>query len=420
MPAHGAERSQLIEHDPGKVLETLTSHLTHAEANIAFLFGAGTSCSVRIPILKQDGDEGPSHRSLIPNVAELTTICAREVAKLDPDDKVPRFAPALEALESEIKHPDRATNIEDILSAVRRKLEAMGPKDTLCGLQLKDLELVDETIRKTIAAQVNPPASSFPERLPHTDFVRWIAQMPRARAVEIFTTNYDILVETALEEERVPAFDGFVGCNKPFFCHDALTRPETAPGAMWTRLWKVHGSINWGLETIGGRKRVVRTSPREEGEMIMPSHHKYDESRKQPYTALLDRLRRVMERDDTILFVCGYSFSDDHLNAILFDALEARQRPHVIALQYQDPDPNHVLAERAGSLRNLMVLGPGEAIIRAARGRWRSQTDLTSAPLSVAFETNVGEDGRQTVGRFLLGDFSKFASFLATLTAVAD
>jgi hypothetical protein len=400
----------LAEHDPGKVLETLRNHLTHAEANVAFLLGAGTSCAVRVPFKDEGGET--KERSLIPNVSELTTICAKEIAKLDPEGETARFGPALETLEKEIKPANRSTNIEDILSAVRRKIEAMGPSDVLCGLSLPDLELVDKTIRRAIAAQVNPDSSSFPERLPHVDFVRWVARIPRPRPIEIFTTNYDVLVETALEAERVPSFDGFVGCNSPFFCHESLTRPETAPGPTWVRLWKVHGSINWQLATVGGRKRVVRAAPQPEGEMIMPSHHKYDESRKQPYMALLDRLRRVMERDDTILFVCGYSFSDDHLNAIMFDALEARQRPHIVALQYQDPDAKHVLAERAVSLRNLMLLGPEQATIRGVRGTWTAQKASSSAPLDGAFDA----EEPSKIPKFRLGDFSKFCGFLASLT----
>src|SRR5690606_7835556 len=249
---------------------------------------------------------GVTTRSLIPNVAELTAICVKEIKKLDPEGEQPKFAPAYEAIEKEIKPKDRATNIEDILSCIRRKLAAIGPADTLSGLTKDDLEKIEKSIRETIAAQVNPDSSSLPDKLPHESFARWIARMPRANPVEIFTTNYDVLVETALEAERVAAFDGFVGCNRPFFSHESMSRPESAPARSWTRLWKVHGSINWRLDTVKGRLRVVRTDPHNGGEMILPSHHKYDESRKQPYTALLDRLARVLERDDAILFVCGY------------------------------------------------------------------------------------------------------------------
>lgn len=401
-------------HDPRKIIDTLRNHLTHPDTNVAFLFGAGTSTAVRVPFLN-DASE-PCERALIPTVAELTATCALEIDKLDPQGEVSVFGSALASITAEVKPAHREANIEDILSGVQRKIEAIGEHDILCGLDKQKFALLANTIRRTIAAQVNPDPTGFPKRLPHADFVQWASHMPRAQAVELFTTNYDILLETALEAERALSFDGFVGCNTPFFCHETLARPEASPGSNWIRLWKVHGSINWQLVTIDGRKRVVRTTPQAEGEMIMPSHHKYDESRKQPYTALLDRLRKVMERDDTILFVCGYSFSDDHINTILFDALEARQRPHIIALQYSDPEDGGVLSERAKRLRNLIVLGPTEAIIRGEKAQWSAPDDGQLALIGNAFERlengAVKGDWR---GRLKLGDFAKFAGFAASL-----
>jgi len=416
----------MATHDPRKVLETLRNHLTQPEANIAFLLGAGTSCSVRVPVTvhvegAQEQEATPTSRALIPNVTELTEICVKEIRKLDPEGEAPRFGNAYDAIEVEIRPKDRPTNIEDILSCVRRKLQAIGGADTLSGLTAHDIAQLEKTIRGTIAAQVNPDPSSFPGKLPHEDFVRWIARMPRAHPVEIFTTNYDVLIETALEVERVPAFDGFVGCNRPFFCHDSLTRPESAPGAAWTRLWKVHGSINWQLDSVRGRQRVVRTSPQSEGEMILPSHHKYDESRKQPYSALLDRLTRVLERDDAILFVCGYSFSDDHINAIIFDALEARRRPHVIALQYDDPGEGSVLADRSARFLNLMALGPRIAHIGGRRGEWLLEEVHGAAQIGQSFQLDPPAEGGQHsgAGALLLGDFARFAEFLGALTRPA-
>jgi hypothetical protein len=34
---------------------------------------------------------------------------------------------------------------------------------------------------------------------------------------EIFTTNYDLVIEKSLEAIRAPYFDGFVGSYEPFF-----------------------------------------------------------------------------------------------------------------------------------------------------------------------------------------------------------
>lgn len=416
-------------HDPRKLLDTLRNHLTQPEANIAFLFGAGTSCAVRVPLPVEEvsatevQDAANSKitiktRALIPNVAGLTEICIRELRKLDAQDLPPRFGPGFDKIELEVRPSNRSTNVEDILTCIRRKLGAIGATDTLSGLSLSDLDLMEKTICRTIASQVNPSLVDFPDKLPHEGFVRWIARMPRAQPVEIFTTNYDILIETALEAERVPAFDGFIGCHRPFFSHDSLTRPESAPGSGWTRLWKVHGSINWRLEKVHGRARVVRTVPHDDGEMIFPSHHKYDESRKQPYSALLDRLSRVLERDDAILFVCGYSFSDEHINAIIFDALEAKRRPHVIAIQYVDTEEGSVLFERANRYLNLMVLGPRGAVIGGRAGNWRLAEVQAPAHVTQAFKPDETPEGETPsgAGTLLLGDFACFAEFLGSLT----
>lgn len=417
-----------ITHDPKKVLENLRNHLTQPEANVSFLLGAGTSCAVRVPVtvsapdLADIGAEPAppiaTTRALIPNVADLTAICAKEIRKLDAEGVPPKFGGAYDKIEAEVRPSNRPTNIEDILSCVRRKMQAVGAADTLAGLTSDELTKLEATIKTTIAQQVNPDSSDFPANLPHEAFVRWIARMPRSRPVEIFTTNYDILLETALEAERVPAFDGFVGCNRPFFSHDSLSRPESAPGASWTRLWKIHGSINWRIDNVRGRERIVRTEPHNEGEMIMPSHYKYDESRKQPYSALMDRLTKSLDRDDAILFVSGYSWGDDHINALIFDALEAKRRPHVVALQYEDPDPTSVLVERAKRYLNFLVLGPRTACIGGRFGDW-TLDELRNAPqIGDAFKLDaaVGDDPPTGQGTMVLGDFAKWAAFLGELT----
>ena len=414
----------MATHDPRRVLESLRDHLTQPETNVAFLLGAGTSSSVHVEISPEEGPEKSgalTTRPLILTVAALTAICEKEIRKLDPVGEAKRFGLAFDAIERETRPIGRPTNIEDILSCVRRKLQAVGDTDTLSGLSKSDLSKLEKVIRGTIASQVNPVRSSFPTALPHEDFVRWIARMPRVQPVEIFTTNYDVLIETALEAERVAAFDGFVGCNQPFFSHETLTRPESAPGSAWARLWKIHGSITWKLDTVRGRQRVIRTEPHNEGEMILPSHHKYDESRKQPYSALLDRLTRVLDREDAILLVCGYSFSDDHINAIIFDALEAKKRPHVIALQYTDPEQDSVLADRAARFLNLMVLGPRAAYIGGRRGEWRLEEVREAAHLAKAFQLEDAEKDQPATGagRLLLGDFARFSEFLGSLTSPA-
>ncbi|RYE11003.1 MAG: SIR2 family protein [Hyphomicrobiales bacterium] len=408
----------MATYDPRMLLEGLRSHLTQPEANVAFLLGAGASSSVRVEIqdVEIDAKDKPTTRPLIPNVGELTAICMKEVRRLDPEGEPQRFSKALEEFELEVRPANRPSNIEDILSCIRRKVEAIGGHDTLGGLGLAELKKMDEVIRSTIAQQVNPDSSDFPPKLPHEDLVRWISRMPRRNAVEIFTTNYDVLIETALEAERVASFDGFVGCNRPYFSHESLTRPESMPGAMWTRLWKIHGSINWKTETVRGRPRIIRGSPTTDGEMILPSHHKYDESRKQPYIAFMDRLAKVLDRDDAILIVCGSSFSDEHINTIIFDGLEAKRRPHVVALQYDDVEDDSILGMRAKRHLNLMVVCPTCVYLGGRRMSWKlselRDPDQYQNEFIVSAKDGENADG---TGRLLLGDFAAFTKFLATL-----
>ncbi len=71
--------------------------------------------------------------------------------------------------------------------------------------------------------------------------------------MEIFTTNYDLLFEQALERTRVPFFDGFSGASEPFFDPSSVASNDLP--ARWTRLWKLHGSLGWAANARG---EVVR------------------------------------------------------------------------------------------------------------------------------------------------------------------
>ena len=48
-------------------------------------------------------------------------------------------------------------------------------------------------------------------RTPYHELITWVAGTQRAHPVEIFTTNYDLLIESAFERAKAPYFDGFTG-----------------------------------------------------------------------------------------------------------------------------------------------------------------------------------------------------------------
>ena len=295
-------------HDVRSLLGGLRDHLAQHDRPVAFLFGAGTSCAVRVPSTEVEGNATP----LIPDISGLTNCCKAAVVAQGEN-----FALAWEKIVSDCEDAKPMPNIEDVLSRLRMMLEAVGKGDTLAGLQKDELSKLETTIRQEIARVVNPSIVDVLGELPHRRFARWLIQAPRHQPVEIFTVNYDILIESALEAERVPLFDGFVGGYQPFFLPDSLRHSEFAPGGNWTRLWKMHGSVTWRKVTIDGRERLVRGEPDQSGQMILPSFQKYDESRQQPYAAFADRLARFLDQDGALLVVCGFGFGDEHINNVV-------------------------------------------------------------------------------------------------------
>lgn len=113
--------------------------------------------------------------------------------------------------------------------------------------------------------------------------------------MEIFTTNYDLLVEQALERARVPVFDGFSGASEPFF--DPSSVASKALPTRWTRFWKLRGLLGWAANAGG---EVVRTGQANATHLVFPERLEYDQTQKAPYAALFERnslvRREALER----------------------------------------------------------------------------------------------------------------------------
>lgn len=395
-------------HDAQKTLANFRDHLARHDKPIAFFFGAGTSCAVRVSSAADKSKTEP----LIPAVARLTAIAKKDAAALG--DK---YAQAWNSVETHCKENDQDPNVENVLSRLRMMLSAVGNADMLAGLNKGEIERLEESVRKTIARVVTPDLTAVQGSFPHRQFARWLVKTSRQNPVELFTVNYDVLIEHGMEAERIPVFDGFVGSHRPFFHPDSLRRKESAPGATWTRLWKMHGSVTWRRIEQDGRFRVVRGEPDPEGEMIYPSFQKYDESRQQPYAAFSDRLSRFLEQDDALLVIAGFSFGDEHINNLIFGALENRPRTHVYALQFEEPPDKADLAKRAAQRPNLIVVGPETGIIGGRRAAWAPvESPAFMASVFELTERKPAGDNTVKSGRMKIGDFARFAAFLEAMT----
>jgi hypothetical protein len=137
--------------------------------------------------------------------------------------------------------------------------------------------------------------------------------------MSFFTTNYDTLLEDALALERVKYWDGFSGGAIAF---KELRFGDNHPESVYqANLLKLHGSIDW-FEAENGEIFRVRDHDnypsREDNHrvLIYPQSTKYVATQRDPYAAQFHVFRSTIHQSESsnVLCICGYSFSDEHIN----------------------------------------------------------------------------------------------------------
>ena len=405
-------------HDPIRQLKYLRQTLSQNKKPLGFFLAAGCPLAVNMPSGKWP---------LIPDIAGLTKFVGDELKSKTSTKN------SYDILIDELnKTGNKNPNIEDILSFVRGLKQVSAGATEIRGLTEIELTDLEKNICKKIVEKVNV---SLPDKeTPYHKLAQWIHLIDRADSpIECFTTNYDLLAEQAFEETGVAYFDGFVGSREPFF--DLRAIEDSLIPKHWTRLWKVHGSINWFLNAS---KDVYRSTDVKAGDsyIIHPSHLKYDQSRKMPYLALIDRLNSFLRQSSAVLVTSGYSFSDTHLNDTIMNALKANPTAMVIALlhdtyNYQDGTGKEIIRyEKAFTLAkgrfNLSTWTFNQAVIGGQQGEWKvsnldSLTDENIGESIVEIRESVkakiaGDPDEIIIHHQLqLGNFSKLGNLLQAL-----
>lgn len=419
-----------MTHDPSEYIRGLQQLLISDKKKIAFLFGAGTSLS------KKNSDS-----LVVPAIGEMTHKIEIELFKIE------KYKKAINEIKAEIESNSKEYTVETLLSNLEQKKEIIGT-GTLNGLNKEDINLLIGLVKKEILKIVSIHGKiikdGMPQNLIHSDFAEWIGRANRKNAIEIFTTNYDYLFELGLEDKNLPYYDGFTGSYQPYFNSESIENLSFLPGQ--TKLWKIHGSLGWHLDPKNNK--VLRKISDSEDILIYPSVTKYNNSKKQPYIALLDRLTAFIKQPDTILITCGYSFGDEHINERLLTALNSNPCTHVYALLYDivyknvekkgfekvektySFTENCKLAKMAQSNRKISIYGSRNAVIGCQYGFWKLKRepdkeesinvlsyfdeDASDDEKEIKIE-KIGEENWTGEGELILPDFSNFVRFLRTM-----
>jgi len=389
-------------HCPYRQASLLQQALAPDKMKVAFFLGAGCPTAIRI---SSETDASTNTKPLIPDILGLTNKIQEEIESTDHKKALATIMKRISG-NSSIK-----VNIEDILSHIRLLQEVVG-NSTIDGLSLKCLTDLETKICEiaTTLVQVHLPGDATP----YHQLATWIRGILRAHPVEIFTSNYDLLMEQALEERRVPYFDGFVGSDRAFFDLSSIEQDQLP--SRWARLWKVHGSINWWRTSQNNVERSP-TGKAGDRQLIYPSHLKYDQSRRMPYLAMIDRLRAFLVQGQVVLVTCGYSFSDQHLNDAILQGLSGNPNAMCFGLIYGDLKtiPSETIAQ-ARKYPNLSLLAVDGAILGTLERPWR-QDEKADHPMHRK-AVQFGDIENRTKAptdqcKFLLGDFSSLGDFLA-------
>jgi len=392
-------------HDAVRHLEYLRQSLSQDKKPIGFFLSAG--CPLAVPMPK---DKWP----LIPDVRNLTKWVNNELK----EDK------GYLALLSELKKSGKSVdNIEDVLSFIRGLLQ-VAKGGNVRGFDEKGLTDLEKIICEKIVTRINvalPDKSS-----PFHKLAKWISSIDREMPIEIFTTNYDRLMEQALEDLEVPYFDGFVGSRRSFF--DLRAVENNLIPQHWTRLWKIHGSINWYQEELDGQKRVYRSSEilKDTYHLIYPSHLKYEQSRKMPYLALIDQLSRFIRKKSSFLIISGYSFNDEHLNDTIINALKANPTAMVLGLLHDTysykNEAGEILKrypkayELGENQHNLNLWTFDKAIIGTNTGDWKKVKPTEEKEILKFINIEKKEGEGDSLDTFIkMGDFAILTDFLKIL-----
>lgn len=175
-----------------------------------------------------------------------------------------------------------------------------------------------------------------------TSFLMSFASRTAARErLNIFTTNYDRLIEYACDLVGLRVLDRFVGTLTPIFRSSRLDvdmhynppgirgEPRYLEGVV--KLTKLHGSLDWHYTD-----KTLMKSPVPFGAptkyfydvddpinkvMIYPNPAKDIETLQYPYAELFRDFSAALCRPNSALVTYGYGFGDDHINRVIADML---------------------------------------------------------------------------------------------------
>ncbi len=172
--------------------------------------------------------------------------------------------------------------------------------------------------------------------------------------LNIFTTNYDRVIEYGAELAGIRLIDRFVGTVNPVFRSSRVEvdmhynppgirgEPRYLEGVV--QFTKLHGSLDWSTQDDVIRRYALPYGAEDIGTylddgcenlLIYPNAAKDRETSEFPYVELFRDFAASVCRPNSTVVVYGYSFGDDHINRIIGDMLTIPST-HLVIIGFDD------------------------------------------------------------------------------------
>lgn len=304
--------------------------------NLSFLLGAGCSS-----FIKDTAEIG------IPIMSKLAQEFYEKI--IDKDDK--KFIN--EVLKIDISKDPFKNNLEkfmEVLYSYHFLLESQNVDTTdVNNLRLK---VIGFLLKKCINEENNSKYTDVLD-LYALFYKKLIYRDSNLSKTNIFTTNYDLYTETALDKLGILYTNGFSGLVERYFnpmvFNYAYAEQMELSNNKWNvidnfiYLYKIHGSINWVESNNQNHLFKVKEMqiPDTSGKnvMIYPTPMKQVASFASPYSDLFREFQKKLMQDKNVLIVIGYSFSDEHINNLVYQALTI---PNFRLIIFQNSDNDNI------------------------------------------------------------------------------
>ncbi len=293
--------------------------------NVSILAGAGTSFHIGAPIIRVIPKEINDSLLSDKEIKDFYKIKIDEISKDKNNNKGISLEDFLNYLQADrfcaITRSEDITNYDILIKKIQSELFLR------CNTQ-------NTNLHNDYKEDSNLKENRY---FYHEKLIKKILLRPiNLRRVNLFTSNYDLAFEYSFDNTGIYYINGFSGFQRRFFHPESYDYDVYYPGQTTSgkvhraekvlRYYKLHGSLSWifteqNARNLYGIEEIYIDKKPENELVIYPCVTKKRFTLDLPYSELFRHFSNSIKLNQSVLFCIGYSFNDEHINDIIYQAL---------------------------------------------------------------------------------------------------